>query len=163
MEELRSFPLKTRFLTLRCTHAYPSFQTPVSISLWLVISLPEMSFFFFLSESLVAKDIVSSCCVFTFYFLDKTVSLQRNSNLIFNIFSMKEIKSINSLQKERNTVGYSKERITMETVFLRFCTLQAPGTTKWRKAGEGKRRNTLLFLLSLKCCGGIAVNYWLHE
>lgn len=46
---------------------------------------------------------------FSFYFPDKTASLQRNSNLIFSIFSMKAIKSINSLQKERNTVEYSKE------------------------------------------------------
>ena len=46
---------------------------------------------------------------FSFHFPDKTVLLQRKSNLIFNIFSMKAIKSINSLQKEWNTVGYSKE------------------------------------------------------
>ena len=106
-EELRSFHPKTGFLTFRCTHAYPCFQMHASISLWPVISSSEM--FFYLLTVWWQKDRVSSCCVFTFHFPDKTVSLQRKSNLIFSIFSMKAIKSINSLQKERNAVGYSKE------------------------------------------------------
>lgn len=46
--------------------------------------------------------------VFPFHFPDKTISLQRKSNLILNIFSMKAIRSINSPQKEWNAVGYSK-------------------------------------------------------
>ena len=107
MEELRLFLPKAGFLTFRYTNAYPRFQTPASISLWLALSSSEM-LIFFLTVSW-QKDRVSSCCVFTFHFPDKTVSLQRKSNLIFNIFSMKAIKSINSLQKEQNAVGYSKE------------------------------------------------------
>lgn len=54
MEELRLFLPKAGFLTFRYTNAYPRFQTPASISLWLALSSSEM-FFYFLSDSLVAE------------------------------------------------------------------------------------------------------------
>ena len=55
---------------------------------------------------------------FPFYFPDQTGSLQRKSNLILNIFSMKAIKNINSLQKEWDNVGYSKRESHHGNCFL---------------------------------------------
>lgn len=137
---LKPFPPKAGFLTLRCMLAHPRFQTPASISPWLVIFFP-LKCFAFLSDSAVAKERQFLHAVFFLSIFLIKLSLLRKSNLIFHIFSMKAIKSINSLQKEWDAVGYSKE----ESPWKLFpwdpvlCRLQA----WWREERKAKGREDI--------------------
>jgi hypothetical protein len=76
---------------------------------------------------------------------------------------MKAIRSINSLQKERNTVEYSKEESPWKLFSWdsELSRLQA-WLSEERRA---KRRGEIScpFCCHYKCCRGIAMNYWLHE
>lgn len=74
---------------------------------------------------------------FTFHSPDKTLSLQRKSNLIFNIFSMKSNKEHSFTPERAKYSRVLKGRIARGTVSSRFCLLQAglneERTAKWRE------------------------------
>lgn len=95
------------------------------------------------------KDTVFTLYFFPFYFPDQTVPLQRKSNLILNIFSMKAIGALIHSRKSEIQLGTQRES-HHGNCFLEI--LNSPGSRHdcVKKEGELKRSNIMPFLLSLQ-------------